>query len=108
MTGGEVTASLTNFFIPYSASLDLCKELSCPLSQGSHNFKFQQVIPSVVPEVSKYSLRWKKLWIHSTNKKYFFLFICFKGKYNVKMEGKDDNGLALFCAALTVEVIKKN
>lgn len=55
ISGGKVVISVSYVGVPvHSETIDLCKEVSCPVANGNFLISHTQTLPSITPPVSSF------------------------------------------------------
>ncbi|XP_004506242.1 uncharacterized protein [Cicer arietinum] len=78
ISGGKVVISVSYVGVPvHSETIDLCKEVSCPVANGNFLISHTQTLPSITPP----------------------------GPYSLKMTLKNDNGELLTCIKFNFKIV---
>ncbi|CAJ2654787.1 putative phosphatidylglycerol/phosphatidylinositol transfer protein DDB_G0282179 [Trifolium pratense] len=79
--GGKVVIGVSYVGVPvHSETIDLCKEVSCPVANGNFVISHTQTLPSITPP----------------------------GPYTLKMTLKDDNGGQLTCIKFNFKIVLRS
>ncbi|GAU41678.1 hypothetical protein TSUD_272620 [Trifolium subterraneum] len=101
--GGKVVIGVSYVGVPvHSETIDLCKEVSCPVANGNFVISHTQTLPSITPPMLIIEYR---SGIDFSAKEVRWRWEMEQGPYTLKMTLKDDNGDLLTCIKFNFKIV---